>query len=84
MYINVQRWDAIRYLILDKIGDMYVDFDYESIMPMDDLLKGKTCCFALEKDFISNHFRIFNNALMISVPKHPFMRRIVKFPFCKK
>ena len=27
---NIQRWDTIRYLILDKIGGMYVDFDYES------------------------------------------------------
>ena len=26
---NVQRWDAIRYLILDTIGGLYVDFDSE-------------------------------------------------------
>ncbi len=80
---NVQRWDAIRYLILDRIGGMYVDFDYESIKPMDDLIEGRTCCFALEKDFISNHFRIFNNALMISTPEHPFIQRIVKYVFSK-
>lgn len=80
---NVQRWDAIRYLILEKIGGMYVDFDYESIMPMDDLLKGKTCCFSLEKDFITNHFRVFNNALMLSTAGHPFMQRIVKYVFSK-
>jgi mannosyltransferase OCH1-like enzyme len=35
---NVQRWDAIRYLILDRIGGMYVDFDYESLEPLDMLL----------------------------------------------
>ena len=26
---NVQRWDAIRYLILYKFGGLYVDMDYE-------------------------------------------------------
>jgi len=36
---NVQRWDAIRYLILDKFGGMYIDFDYESIEPMNQLSK---------------------------------------------
>lgn len=76
---NVQRWDAIRYLILDKIGGMYVDFDYESIKPMNELLADKTCCFALEKEFTGNLFTIFNNALMLSVPNHPFIKRIVNF-----
>lgn len=80
---DIQRWDAIRYLILDKIGGMYVDFDYESIKPMNSLLENKTCCFSLEKDFISNHFRIFNNALMLSSPGHPFMQRIVKYVFSR-
>lgn len=80
---NVQRWDAIRYLILDKIGGMYVDFDYESIKPMDKLLDGRTCCFALEKDFISNFFRVFNNALMLSMPGDPFMRKVVEYVFSK-
>jgi mannosyltransferase OCH1-like enzyme len=32
---NIQRWDVIRYLILNKMGGMYIDFDYESIKPMD-------------------------------------------------
>ncbi len=80
---DVQRWDAIRYLILDKIGGMYVDFDYESIRPMDDLLKGHSCCFAMEKDFTTNYFRVFNNALMLSVPRHPFMQRIVRYVFSR-
>ncbi|MCD8178555.1 MAG: hypothetical protein LUE98_14485 [Tannerellaceae bacterium] len=80
---NVQRWDAIRYLILEKFGGMYVDFDYESIKPMDDLLKGHSCCFAMEKEFISSYFRVFNNALMLSIPAHPFMQRIVRYVFSK-
>jgi len=81
---NIQRWDAIRYLILDKTGGMYVDFDYESIKPLDDVLKEKTCCFASEP---TEHLSIFgrnmyiNNALMASIPNHPFMNEIIQKVF---
>ncbi|MDD3038466.1 glycosyltransferase family 32 protein [Bacteroides sp.] len=81
---NIQRWDAIRYLILDKIGGMYVDFDTECLASHNDLLKGKTCCFSMEpkehaKPFNCDFF--FNNALMASVPEHPFMKKIVNTVF---
>lgn len=83
---DIQRWDAIRYLILDKIGGMYVDFDYESLSPIDELIKNKTCCFALEpKSHIKGFKRkvddVFNNALMLNTPGHPFMRKIVENVF---
>jgi mannosyltransferase OCH1-like enzyme len=84
---NVQRWDAIRYLILDRIGGMYVDFDYECIESMNVLLENKTCCFALEPqshcDIFSKNL-MFNNALMASEPGHPFMRKIVNAVFSEK
>ncbi|MFD2967728.1 glycosyltransferase family 32 protein [Sphingobacterium bambusae] len=79
---NVQRWDAIRYLILEKIGGMYVDFDYESMRSMEEILDNKTCCFSLEKD-AGGLFRVFNNAMMMSTPNHPFMHKIVKFVFSR-
>ena len=87
---NVQRWDTIRYLLLDKIGGMYVDFDYESICNMEELLKDKSCCFALEPE---PHFSalgrtkkepVFNNALMLSEPGHPFMKKIIETVFTEK
>lgn len=77
---NIQRWDAIRYLILYKLGGMYVDFDYESIKPLDEILEEKTCCFASEP---MEHLSVFgrnmyiNNALMASIPNHPFMNEII-------
>lgn len=85
---DVQRWDAIRYLILDKIGGMYVDFDYESIKPIDELIETKTCCFSLEPKSHLRAFKrkvndVFNNALMLNVPGHPFMRKIVENVFSK-
>lgn len=81
---HIQRWDAIRYLILNKTGGMYIDFDYESIEPIDELVKDKTCCFAMEPE---SHCRIFgktlmfNNAMMLSVPGHPFMQKVIETVF---
>ena len=87
---NVQRWDAIRYLILDKIGGMYVDFDYESICNLEDLIQDKSCCFALEPEAHCGAFGrtkkepVFNNALMLCVPEHPFMQKIIATVFSEK
>lgn len=81
---NVQRWDAIRYLILEKMGGLYVDFDYESLKPMFEILENKTCCFSLEKEVGGRGlFKVFNNAMMASIPHHPFMQKIVKFVFSR-
>jgi len=81
---NIQRWDAIRYLILYKEGGMYVDFDYESIQPMDKLLEDKCCCFAEEKIKRWDGRIYFNNALMLCTPRHPFMKKIIDTVFSEK
>lgn len=81
---RIQQWDAIRYLILHKSGGMYVDFDYECIKPVDDLLHEKECCFPVEPE---QHRSLFpegayiNNALMACMPGHPFMELIMKHVF---
>lgn len=84
---NVQRWDVIRYLILYQMGGMYVDFDCESLKPMDDLLLDKQCCFSQEPVShcrIAQRPYIFNNSLMASVPKHWFMKQIIEKVFSKE
>ena len=84
---HIQRWDAIRYLILYKTGGMYVDFDYESLKNMDELITGKSCCFALEPEYQYTFFRkkiMFNNALMFCTPGHPFMKIIIEAVFSEK
>ena len=65
---------------------MYVDFDYESIAPMDDLIEGRECCFSLEPDIHSPKpgEKFFNNAMMLSTPGHPFMKKIVSSVFSEK
>jgi len=83
-YYDIQRWDAIRYLILYKIGGMYVDFDYECIENVDPLLEGKTCAFAMEPDMhtaLLNKTKMFNNALMASVPSHLFLEKVIEKVF---
>lgn len=78
---NVQRWDAVRYLILYHIGGMYVDLDYECFHPFDAILEGRKCCIAVEPALNARYNdvpRIVSNALMASVPGCAFMRKIIE------
>jgi mannosyltransferase OCH1-like enzyme len=78
---NVQRWDAIRYLILYHIGGLYVDFDYECIYPLDVLLSDSTCCMGMEPTVncrVRKKSLIVGNALMAAKPKHPYMAAIIE------
>jgi glycosyltransferase involved in cell wall biosynthesis len=81
MYFNypydAQRWNVIRYLILYKMGGLYVDFDYECIETFDSYLEGKTCFFSLEPE---DHLKKANisNALMGAIPEHPFIKEIIE------
>jgi len=77
---NVHRWDLIRYLILHKMGGMYVDCDFECLASFDHYITEEKCYFALEpeehrlwagKDFY------FSNALMIAPPAHPFFETVI-------
>ena len=77
---DVQRWDTVRYLFLYKFGGMYVDFDYEAIEPLDDIIQHHICCFASEP---KKHAQLFgkdfylNNGLIITTPNHPFIQKII-------
>ena len=78
---DVQRWNAIRYLILYKTGGVYVDFDCECLKPMDAHLQGKTCCFGLEPEEYAKMYRqpfIISNAWIASESNHPFLKKIIE------
>lgn len=78
---NVQRWDAIRYLILYRIGGLYVDLDYECLEPLDSLLNGALCCMGMEptvNSIVHDRSLIVGNALMASIPNHPYFEAIIK------
>jgi mannosyltransferase OCH1-like enzyme len=79
---DVQRWDVIRYLILYKIGGLYVDFDFECLNVFDDFIKDeKKCYFSMEPNehcLAFNREIYFNNALMITPPNHVFFQNIIE------
>ncbi|MDR2968233.1 MAG: hypothetical protein LBV32_01360, partial [Tannerellaceae bacterium] len=86
-YYDIQRWDAIRYLIMYQTGGIYVDLDYECLKNVESLLAGKSCCFAMEPDIhaqLFNKTMVFNNALMASVPSHSFMKKVIEKVFAEK
>ncbi len=77
---NVQRWDAIRYLILYRIGGMYVDFDYECMASLEPYLTDQTCVMGLEPQRHAeryNYPQIVGNALMASAPRHPYFKAMI-------
>ena len=84
---DIQRWDSVRYLLLKKIGGMYVDFDYETIMSIEPLIENQECCFALDPITHGSSLKkvlMLNTALMLSIPDHWFMKKIIKAVFSKQ
>lgn len=78
---DAQRWNVIRYLILYKMGGVYVDFDYECLEPVDNYIKEKTCCLGEEPDEHAKMFQkpvLVSNSFIASIQKHPFLKQIIK------
>lgn len=78
---NIQRADAIRYLLLQTYGGLYVDLDFECLEP-------EFITLLEDADFVAGkepyaHARrygleyIICNALMASVPNHPFLEYVI-------
>lgn len=79
---NIQRWHVIRYLILYKMGGLYVDFDYECLESFNKYIPDDSkCYFAMEPKqhyhFLQSPF--FNNALMATPSGHPFYLCIIDY-----
>lgn len=77
---NVQRWNALRYLILYQFGGLYVDMDYECIEPVDLLLEDSTCCMGLEPStqYVSlDKSFVIGNSFMASVPEHKYFKMMI-------
>lgn len=79
---NIQRADAIRYFLLQTYGGLYVDLDFECLEP-------EFITLLEDADFVAGkepyaHARryeleyIICNALMASVPNHPFMAHVIQ------
>ena len=77
---DVQRWDAIRYMILYHIGGVYADLDSECLDSLDELLDDKSCCFGLEPpehaEDLNSKF-VISNAIMATKPKQLFLKKVI-------
>ena len=78
---NIQRADAIRYLLLQTYGGLYVDLDFECLKPeFISLLEDAEFIAGKEPYPHAKRFGrqyIICNALMASVPNHPFLESII-------
>jgi len=77
---NIQRADAIRYFILHKYGGLYADMDVECLQPFDDLLAEKKFVIGYESKEQARDLgmkSVISNALMASIPAHPFLSAII-------
>ena len=76
----VQRWDSIRYLILYKVGGLYVDMDYECIESVETILADVECAMGLEPEGHARNYQmpyIVGNAFMAAIPGHPYFEELI-------
>ena len=73
----VMRADVIRYAIMDQVGGVYLDLDYEFIKPFD--LNESICILPLSRstDYGDKELRI-GNCIMASKPGHPFWKVVLQ------
>jgi mannosyltransferase OCH1-like enzyme len=75
--VPIKRVDAARYLILKRIGGVFVDLDFMCLKPLDELLAGRSLVFGSQHagDWVDTRDHVCN-ALMAAVPGHPFWNGI--------
>lgn len=76
----IQRADAIRYLLLQTFGGLYVDLDFECLTPDFSMLLEEADFVVGKEPYLhaKKYHReyIICNALMASVPNHPFLKYV--------
>jgi mannosyltransferase OCH1-like enzyme len=76
---NIQRIDAFRYCVLNKLGGLYVDLDFECLDNIAPLLENQACVIGKEPDLHAQRFSrrmILCNAFMASAPGNDFMKYV--------
>ncbi|KAL3880233.1 hypothetical protein ACJMK2_032482 [Sinanodonta woodiana] len=78
---NLQRADAVRYMILYEYGGVYADLDIVSLRPLDPVLRKYSCILSQEPHihpiFYNNIYGLACNAFMACRRHHPFMKTLV-------
>jgi mannosyltransferase OCH1-like enzyme len=78
---DIQRWDAVRFLILYKMGGMYIDFDYGCVKNIEPLLDANCeCSIATEPVphcILYNVPNLLNSALIACIPHSLFIKKLI-------
>jgi len=72
---NIMRADVIRYLLMDRLGGLYLDTDYEMLKPFD--MVEHDCVLPLETAGDLNPSSRIANSVFAAAPGHPFFRRVI-------
>lgn len=87
---EIQRIDAFRYFLLLKEGGLYVDLDFECIVPITSLITNEQCVIGKEPNLHCERFSmdmILCNAFMAASSGNDFMRfvcdKIIDHPYKK-
>ncbi|KAH3853847.1 uncharacterized protein LOC127872420 [Dreissena polymorpha] len=78
---NINKADALRYFVLYEFGGIYADIDFECLRPLDPVTRKYAVIFPLDI-FKHSEFRLkspflLNNAIMMSRPRHPFLKHMI-------
>lgn len=76
--LPVQRADLLRVMLLHHYGGLYADLDYECFDSLDRTLPINPEHNVLIIGSPITLYEIFQNSLMVSVPKHPFWMDVLK------
>ena len=77
---NIQRADALRYLILYTFGGVYVDLDIECFRPLHGLMAGKRIGLSREPQKHARwlgHKWLLSNAFLASEPNHSLLAAVI-------
>jgi mannosyltransferase OCH1-like enzyme len=73
---NIMRADVIRYLIMDKIGGLYLDLDYEMIKPFN--FQNDTIILPLNRSKkFGDNYDSLGNCIFASIPGHQFWKDVI-------
>ena len=80
---DIQKADIARYIILNHVGGVYIDLDFECLKPIDGLIDSKAVCLSLEP---KSHGRVgkrqvIGNAFLASERMHPLIKILLKNVF---